>query len=211
MAFHDVRLPDDVERGAEGGPLFNTTVLELASGHEKRNINWSRARGFWNIGFGIRNKIDFSTVIAFFYAREGRAHSFRFKDWADFEMSRQVIGVTDASTLTFPLFKRYTSGSISYDRTLTKPLGNGGQAWINGVSQVVSYSGTPATTEVDINPLTGVITLGATHAATNGLNIEIQTEFDVPVRFDTDQLNTTLETFDAGRTPDLSIVEVRTE
>lgn len=209
MAFHDVRLPEQVERGATGGPRFNTTILPLVSGHEKRNINWLRARGAWNIGYGIDDETAFSAVLTFFYTREGQAHSFRFKDWSDYQLDRQVIGTTDGSTTTFQLFKRYTSGGINYDRPLTKPLASGGLAWVNGVSQVVSYDGTPATTEVDINPLTGVITLGATHAATNTLDVEIQTDFDVPVRFDTDEFGITLETFNAGAIPDLPIVEVR--
>ena len=211
MAFHDVRLPDDVERGAVGGPRFLTSVFELSSGQEKRNIRWSRTRSEWDIGYGITNKVNYDAVRDFFYAREGRAHSFRFKDWSDFELARQEIGTTDGSTATFQLFKRYSSGGINYDRILSKPLASGGLAWVNGISQVVSYDGTPSGLEVDINSLTGIITLGATHAATTGQSIEIQTEFDVPVRFDTDAFDLTLELINAAAIPQLPIIEVRDE
>ena len=34
-------------------------------------------------------------------------------------------------------------------------------------------------------------------------------EFDVPVRFDTDILQTTFATFEAGEVPDVPVVEVR--
>lgn len=212
MAFHDIRLPDDVERGATGGPAFSTTVFELSSGFEKRNINWERPRSLFDIGYGIQTEANFDLVLDFFYAREGRAHSFRFKDWSDFLLSRQSIGTTDGgTTTTFQLFKRYTSGTINYDRVLTKPLDSGGQAWVNNIAQTVTYSGSPGATDVDINPLTGIVTLGATHAATSGQDIEIETEFDIPVRFDVDQFNLTLELFDRGAIQSLPVREVRGE
>ena len=36
MSFDEVRLPTNVEKGAVGGPMFNTTVLELTSGPSNR-------------------------------------------------------------------------------------------------------------------------------------------------------------------------------
>ena len=42
MAFHNVQLPEEVERGAQGGPQFKTTVFTLSSGYEKRNVEWER-------------------------------------------------------------------------------------------------------------------------------------------------------------------------
>ena len=211
MAFHSVQLPVDVERGAQGGPRFRTTVLTLASGFEMRNIEWERVRSGWDISYGISSAENFRAVLDFFYAREGMAHSFRFKDWSDFKLDRQSIGSTDGSTSEFQLFKRYSSGGVNYDRHITKPVGSGARAWVNGIEQTVSYDGSPDVEEVDINPLTGEITLGTTHAATDGHDIEIETEFDVPVRFDTDQFSLTLETFNAGGIFDLPIVEVRDE
>ena len=41
MAFHEVRFPDDISRGARGGPERRTQIVELASGHEERNASWS--------------------------------------------------------------------------------------------------------------------------------------------------------------------------
>ena len=211
MTFHDVRLPDDVERGAQGGPQFRTTVTTLVSGFEKRNIDWSQTRGSWDVGYGIQTKVDFTAVIDFFHARLGQAHSFRFKDWADFEMVRQSIGATDGSTAIYSIFKRYTSGGIDFDKTLTKIVTATVSAWINNISQTVVYDTAPAAEEISIALLTGIITLGATHTATSGQDIEILCEFDMPVRFGTDSLNVNLSTFDAGAVPSLPVVEVRGE
>jgi uncharacterized protein (TIGR02217 family) len=193
MAFHNAQLPSDIERGAQGGPRFKTTILILGGGLEKRNIDWATTRAEYDISYGIESKADYSDVIEFFYARQGRAHSFRFKDWADFEITAQNVMTTDGSTSTVSMFKRYSSGGV------------------NSVSQTVVYDTSPAATEVAINTTTGLITLGSTHAATSGQAVDITGEFDVPVRFDTDALDVNVETFDAGSMPQLTLVEVKGE
>lgn len=210
MAFHDVQLPVDVERGATGGPQFKTTILQLSSGNEQRNIDWEQARGRWDIGYGIQTKSDFDLALAFFYARQGQAHSFRFKDWSDFEITEETLGVTDASTNTFSLFKSYSSGGISFNRLLTKPVNGTFTAKVNGIAQTVTYDDTtPGVTEVSIILATGLVYIGATHAATTGYDVDVSLEFDVITRFDTDTFGLSLETFDAGAISSLPIIEVR--
>jgi uncharacterized protein (TIGR02217 family) len=212
MAFHDVRLPEQIERGSQGGPRFRTSVLTLSSGYEKRNIDWELSRSMFNVGYGIQTKADFSTVIDFFYARQGRAHSFRFKDWADFEITDQLMATSDGTTTQYQMFKRYTSGGINFDRDITKPVSGSFTATFDGVSRTVEYDTGPTDpTGVRINTLTGVIVLNTTDAATTGLALNLTGEFDIPVRFDTDMLDVNLQTFDAGAIPELSIAEVRGE
>lgn len=211
MAFHDVKLPDDIERGAQGGPRFKTTVLTLSSGHERRNIDWENTRGFWDIGYGLQNKTDFSLVQDFFYARQGKAHSFRFKDWSDFAIDDQTMMTTDTSTSTVSMFKRYTSGGVNFDRPITKPLASGWTCTVNAVSATVVYDTTPAVLEVNIDTLTGLITLGATHAATTGQDVNLTGEFDIPCRFDTDAFDVNLQLYNAGAIPSLPVMEVRGE
>lgn len=212
MAFHDVRLPEQIERGSQGGPRFRTSVLTLSSGFERRNIDWENSRAAFSAGYGIQTKADFSEVLEFFYARQGRAHSFRFKDWSDFEITAQVIGSTDGATNQYQLFKTYTSGGIEFDRTLTKPVENSFTATVDGVSRTVEYNtGPTGPTAIRINTLTGVVALNSTDAATTGLAIEVTGEFDIPVRFDTDQIDINMQTFDAGAIPELGIIEVRGE
>jgi uncharacterized protein (TIGR02217 family) len=211
MAFHDVRLKEDVERGAQGGPRFKTTVLTLSSGFERRNIDWANTRSEYDVGYGIMTKADLDDVREFFYARQGKAHSFRFKDWADFEITAQSVGTTDTTTSTFQLFKRYTSGGINHDRTLTKPVASGWVVTVNAVSQTVVYDTSPGATQVAINTTTGIITLGSTHAATTGQDIAVTGEFDIPVRFDVDNFDVNIVTFDAGSIPSLPLAEVRGE
>ena len=211
MAFHDTQLPSDIERGAQGGPRFKTTILILGGGLEKRNIDWATTRAEYDISYGIESKADYSDVIEFFYARQGRAHSFRFKDWADFEITDQLMFTTDTATATFQMFKRYSSGGTNFDRNLTKPLASGWTCTVNAVAQTIVYDTAPAAGEVAIASLTGVVTLGSTHQATSGFLVKFTGEFDVPVRFDTDALDVNVETFDAGSMPQLTLVEVKGE
>lgn len=203
MAFHDIRLPEEVERGALGGPKFKTTVLQLSSGHEKRNIDWEDSRGEWDIGYGIQTKANFSTVLSFFYARRGRAHSFRFKDWSDFEIAtEQSIGTGDNLETDFQVFKHYTSGSESFDRNILKPVSGTVRAFLNSVEQTISVDFT-------VNLLTGIVSFTVAPGA--GVDVGIICEFDVPVRFDIDHLGINVETFDAGAIPQIPIVEVKAE
>jgi len=203
MAFHDTRLPVEVERGAIGGPGFKTTVISLSSGFEKRNIDWANSRGAWDIGYGIQKKSDFEQVIAFFYTRQGRAHSFRFKDWSDFEiLTAQSIGTGDGANTTFQVFKRYTNGVTTFDRTLTKLVSGTVRVFLDTVEKTI-------TADFTVNLLTGIVTMNAAPGA--GVDVTVITEFDVPVRFDTDKLDVNSSTFDAGAIPQIPIVEVRGE
>ena len=189
MAFKDYLFPVDISYGSKGGPGFNTTVLELSSGAEKRNQNWQRTRAKYDVSHGIKSRAQMDLLTAFFYTAAGRAHSFRFKDWADYIVPRETIGTTDTTTATFQMIKIYTFDTETYTRNISKPIASGFTAWVNSVSQVVVYDVAPGASEVSINTTTGIVTIGATHAATTGQIVEVEGEFDVHCRFETDDLN----------------------
>lgn len=203
MAFHDVRLDDTVALNYVGGPAFQTSIVMLMSGHEARNINWSKARSEWNLGYPI-GKVQFATIRDFFYARQGAAHSFRFKDWGDFELGddatdvRQTIGVGDDVENKFQMFKRYSSGGINYDRTLTKIVLDTTRVWINAVEQIGGFT---------VNLLTGKINITVPPAG--GLDVSALCEFDVPSRFAIDQLKISMPFDSHGSIPSIPIIEVR--
>lgn len=131
MAFHEVRFHDNISRGARGGPERRTQIVELASGDEERNASWANSRRRYDVAYGIRRADDLAAVVAFFEARNGRLHGFRYKDWADYKsaLSSQAITATDqqigtgtGSLQTFQLAKRYTSGAQTWVRTIAKPV-----------------------------------------------------------------------------------------
>lgn len=201
MSFHEVRLPDDVERGATGGPGFSTTITELGSGFEQRNADWAKARLGFDIGYGIQDKAGFQEVLRFFYARRGRLYGFRFKDWSDFEATDQTIGTGDGVITQFQLQKTYSDAGGSYVRPINKPVDGTVVIYVDDV--VVD----PADYTVDYT--TGVVTFDTPVA--NAAVVTADFEFDVPVRFDVDKADVDLVWSNAGSVPNIPIVELRLE
>jgi len=207
MAFHEVRFPDDISRGARGGPERRTQIVELTSGDEERNASWANSRRRYDVAYGIRRADDLAVVVAFFEARNGRLYGFRFKDWADYKSclpsqvpgaTDQQIGTGDGSAKTFQLAKRYTSGIQSWVRIITKPVAG---------SVKIALAGTPAPAGWSVDSATGLVTFGTAPAA--GVAVTAGFEFDVPVRFDTDTLDITLDLERLGSITSIPLVEIR--
>ena len=209
MSFHEVRFPASLSFGSLGGPERRTDIVTLANGFEERNTPWAHSRRRYDAGLGLRSLDDVARLIAFFEARQAQMYAFRWKDWADFRSclpsgnlspDDQVIARADGVTREFQLIKTYRSGDQAYARPIAKPvlgtvtLGIEGTQLFEGVDF-----------EVDLT--TGLVTL--TEAPTLGLEITAGFEFDVPVRFDTDRIATSVASFQAGEVPRVPVVEVR--
>ena len=134
MTFHEVRFPDDIAYGATGGPAYSTSVVATASGYEQRNMNWSAARGAWDVSSGLKKPSQLDLLIAFFRARKGKAYGFRFKDWTDYKATGQLLGTGNGANKVFQLVKIYASGAGSETRTITKPVLGTVKPYLAGVS-----------------------------------------------------------------------------
>ena len=204
--FHDVRLPVDVEKGAVGGPEFNTTIASLSSGQEKRNVNWSRSRGRWNISYGMDTKANHEEVLAFFYARNGMAYGFRFKDWTDYQIGTsstdtpQEIAEGDDSTTDFQIVRRYTDGTYTYSRNITRPVAGTVRVFINSVEQLSGWT---------VDNDTGIISFSSAPTGSPLESIGVICEFDVPVRFDSDKNDMAAQREDAFSFQEINVVELR--
>lgn len=198
MGFHEVRFPEGIARGATGGPGYDTTIVSTVAGYERRNANWAQARGRWDVGSGLKRREDLLTLIAFFRARQGRAYGFRFKDWTDFTATNVTLGSGDGANKVFQLVKRYASGGVEVVRSVTKPVIGSLMVYRDGV--VVGAG-------VSLDSASGLVTFGTAPAP--GAVISATFEFDVPVRFDTDQMGVSLDAYDRGSWPEIPIVEIR--
>lgn len=199
-SFLDINLPENIEKGAQGGPEFNTTINTTTSGSEQRNINWSAPLRTWRFNYGMSNKADYQALANFFQTVRGMGHGFRFRDPADFELTAESIGVGDAVNLIFQIIKTYdVSATNALTRTITKPT-SGLQVFIDGILQTI-------TTHYTIDLTTGIITF-VTAPATS-LIVTITGTFDIPVRFDADKMNIQLEHYDAGTIDSIGIQEIR--
>ncbi|MGC8202250.1 phage distal tail protein, Rcc01695 family [Aliiroseovarius sp. PTFE2010] len=209
MTFHDIRFPANLSFGSVGGPERRTEIVTLANGFEERNTPWAHSRRRYDAGLGMRSLEDIEALIAFFEARQGQVNGFRWKDWSDYKSCRagaavshddQIIGVGNGEATQFQLVKTYASGEARYERPIKKPVSGTVLVAVDGaqVFEAVDWS-------VDLSA--GVITFF--NPPGDGAQITAGFEFDVPVRFDTDRIATSVASFQAGEVPSVPVVEVR--
>lgn len=209
MEFHDIRFPANLSFGSAGGPERRTEIVELANGFEERNTPWADSRRRYDAGVGLRSLDDVEALIAFFEARQGQLHAFRWKDWSDYKsglpsrpvrFDDQIIGTGDGATRRFQLVKRYASGPSHYLRPILKP--------VEGTVRVgVGRDELRETVHYTVDYARGAVVFAEAPGA--GAEIHAGFEFDVPVRFDTDRVIVSVSSFQAGDMPQVPVVEVR--
>lgn len=209
MSFHEIRFPVNLSFGSLGGPERRTDVVTLANGFEERNTPWAHSRRRYDAGLGLRSLDDVAALIAFFEARRGQLHAFRWKDWSDYRSclpSQQVtpfdqtVARGDGVTSVFQLSKTYRSGVQTYQRPIVKPVAGTVRVALAGDPKVEPL-------EFTADATTGLITFATPPDI--GVLITAGFEFDVPVRFDTDRLQTSVGSFQAGEVPNVPVLEVR--
>jgi uncharacterized protein (TIGR02217 family) len=209
-AFHEVLFPLDVSLAGSGGPRRRTDIVTLASGREERNARWANSRRRYDAGYGVATLDALHAVIAFFEERRGRLYGFRWRDRADWRSrapsqvplpTDQLLGVGDGTRASFQLVKRYGAAHAPWDRIITKPVAGSVRLAVGGVEKTAGSQWT-------VDTATGLVTFlpGAIPAA--GQSVTAGFAFDVPVRFDTDDLIIDHAAFAAGEIPKIPLVEI---
>lgn len=207
-AFHEAVFPLAVALGATGGPERRTEVVTLTSGREIRNARWADSRRRYDAASGVKTLADLAAVVAFFEERRGRLYGFRFRDRLDDRSGAagaeptpldQFIGTGDGATRNFQLTKTYGAAFAPYVRAIEKPVAASVRIAVAG--------GELAAEEFSVAADAGLVTLAAAPAV--GAAVTAGFLFDVPVRFDTDQLTASLDHFAAGSIPSIPLIEVR--
>jgi uncharacterized protein (TIGR02217 family) len=200
MSFVETQFPVDIAYGSSGGPEFSTDIVATQAGFEQRNSNWQQARARFNVAHGVKSQTQLDALIAFFRARKGKSEGFRFKDWTDFEIIGASIGTGDGVTQDFQLVKPYTSGAVTVNRTISKPVSGTVSVYVDSVLKT-------ETTDYTLDLTTGVISFVTPPGV--GKVVSVDAEFDVPVRFDTDRLSARLDAYGSYSWLDIPLVEVR--
>ncbi len=208
-AFHDVLFPLQLGYGAAGGPEFSTQVVVTGSGHEQRNSQWSDARLYYDAGVGVRSEADLTTLLAFFRARRGQAHGFRFSDpldrtsildtGASAQVSAldQILGLGDGGVTRFALLKNYGAADHMQVRRITRPVLGSVRVAVGGIERTVGWAlADGGYIDFDVAPAAGA-------AVTAGF------AFDVPVRFAADRIDVSIAGWRAGELPSVPLVEIR--
>lgn len=197
MAFFDeYRINDKISRGSRGGPVWSTAKVLTASGRRRVNRNWSSPLWRFDVSYGIRTQEDFEEVRNLFMVVYGAYDGFRYKDWHDYEADEDNSAVALVSGSTYQLYRRYSAGSRSFDRKITKP--------VEGTVTILDAGGSPLVSTINYED--GTFTCTGTPDAWAG-------EFDVPVAFmddalDNVELDGNRDAFLAGL-PSIKLEEIR--
>lgn len=185
MTIPAYRLPAWIERGSQFGPTFKNVIQEAVSGNEQRFAQWSKCRGTGDLSWGLSESSDPNGVTAIIWlwrAHIGSLLPFRFRDWSDYTANNEPFGSGNGTATVFQICKVYdpgylllgTPGTLTYVRNITL---------LDGVP-VIKVNGV-VTTALTISA-SGVVTFTTAPAA--GTSLTWTGNFDVPCRFDTDQL-----------------------
>lgn len=201
--FHEVSLPLSLAFGARGGPERRTEVTTLGSGRETRNATWALARRRFEVGGATLSLDEAHALIAFFEARRGRLHGFRFRDVTDWRSGPpsqaptpldQALDPLDATRTRYQLVKRYGDAA----RPIRKPIAGSVRVAVGGAEL--------AANAVSVDATSGIVTL--LQAAPQGAAVTAGFAFDTPVRFDADRLEASLDGFGAARIVSAPLIEL---
>jgi uncharacterized protein (TIGR02217 family) len=210
-AFHEIRFPLDVSLRGRGGPRRMTDITVTGSGAEERNQRWAHSRRRYEAGYGVTSLEALDRLLAFFEERRGRLYGFRFRDRLDWRSAPpgqpvtaadQAVGTGDGATRAFQLVKTYGRDFAPWSRPIRKPEAGSVKVAVAGKAVVAGV-------DCDVDPATGIVTFRAGKAPPAGAAVTAGFTFDVPVRFDTDELVVDLEAFAAGEIPSIPLIEIQ--
>ncbi len=142
MAYLDMLLPKAVSlewQSDSGG--FDTSVVQMQNGRESRNQNRTRSLSRYMIRYNNQVPFAWEQLDAFMHAAAGRANSWRLRDPrknAAEVGEGKLVAITGSSDLQMVL--RYTFGSYTFDKPVTKPASSvsltGGGAFSQSTGRV---------------------------------------------------------------------------
>ena len=215
MAFHDVRIDEDIERGATGGPSFRTIIQRAPkSAKEVRVQDWQYALRQWQIGYSAgheRNRnIVSDKILTFFLERRGRLHSFRFRDWTDYQAVRAHFHARTGPAANVSTQLGIWYGTVNpYWRKITKPVAGTISIYVNNAGNVPRAATVVPPASYSIDYLTGIATIQASvFGASTTSHLYWSGEFDLPVRFDTDDFEQRVANINSVSMNRFPIIEV---
>lgn len=168
--------------GATGGHGWATTVIQYPNGRTRRNVERAIALGAWELGNRNIDLEQLEKIRGFFHAMRGRAHSFLYKDWNDFIAKHELL-VIDGTYAT-QLTKAYGASINVWFREIKKPVP--GTVLIEAF-EVGEWVALDPSGDYELDHSTGIVTWST--PPDTSAQIRWSGEFNVPVRFDRDQLD----------------------
>lgn len=171
-----------------------TDIVPMANGRERRNAAWGHKKMQFTATYAMLTPQSQAEVMSAFYAANAQLLLFRFRDYGDYRVSDSpLVGPVQGTANPVQLTKRYTFGPAFADRVI--------QA-INTINAVVKTPGGapfPGTFDENLGIFTPDGNWGAGTYTWSGT-------FDCWVRFNSDDLDVTMQTLDVATT-DVSLIE----
>jgi len=203
LPFHEALFPAAISKGVSGGPRFNTGIVCVSSGNEQRTQNWADPVYAFNVTHAVKSQAQLNMLIAFFRLRKGKATGFRFRDFTDYKITGGWLMTGDAATNMngLQIAKYYIDINTAYytKRIIKKPVAGTVVLYLDGVVAGAQY--------YTVDYTTGKIT--ADYIPTVGEIISIDCEFDVPVRFDIDEMPASIDDWDSYSWSGITLNEVK--
>ena len=182
--FIEERLLDSVSYGTVYGERFRTSIQTMRNKSESRNMEWSESEGEYTLVFDALLEKDRAKVMEVFRTCRGRGIGFRLKNWVDYKVKDEVIGVTTESPQTLQLKLTSTLGGYSTTKTIRKPV-------VDTVT--IKVDGVPSGASIDYTK--GLVSV----TAPIGSTISWDGEYDIPVRFASDDIHWSVDARAGGR------------
>lgn len=183
----------DVGTQSSGGPIYRTIKKRLRGGAEHRWSLWDEPLRTFNVSLTNRDADRIKELIDFTYDTQGSLLAFRARDWSDYTLEDEIIGIGDGSEYLFRFNKVY--GDDNHQRRILKPvpgtvvIPNLGLYHVDHENGVVVFKDPPP----------------------NGDFISVTCEFDVPVRFAEDATEIIMLYYKLGGSRSIGLTEVRTQ
>ena len=196
--FNNIRFPDDISTEFKKIINFNTEINTSKNLNEQRIKLLDYCYNVYEIDYKNLTSKNLEKIISFFSLVKGRYSSFRFKDWLDYKVSDQIIGIYSDSN-EFQLIKNYSIDSSHnqiYTRTITKPVEDTVKVYVNNIEN----------DNFTIDNATGILTIKS--KLSEGDIITASFEFDVHVRFFSDELVIKNITKNISKIEELKLIEI---
>lgn len=104
--------------GWTGGPGFQTRIVTMANGRERRNANWAQPQFQYMMDYTNRPRSEYVNVLNMFMACKGQRDCFLFDDPMNNQADDQLIAVGDGVEDTYQLSALYVVDGLYLQRNV---------------------------------------------------------------------------------------------
>jgi uncharacterized protein (TIGR02217 family) len=196
--FYEINFPNSIAFNSINSIYFDTNLVKSKNGTEQRSGNRDYPLLHFKVFNTFKNKKEIDQILTLFRMVRGKLNGFRLRDWLDYRVENQIMGVGDGESKIFQMKKAYQIGGYITVRDIVKPVQDTVNVFINQVNcnsliQSIDYA-------------RGLVSF--LEPPSENEMITFECEFDVPVRFKSDELNVVLIGKDSYEINNLELVEI---